>query len=157
MLIPSHRHTPADLRLWAELEDADRAHAAAASMRDKVARSLDAVRSFLTVGAAYCSVSWGKDSVVALHLALQVRADLPARTIRVDGSRHPYCDAVTYAARARYPSDCAEIHCSYAPVRRAVVGETYGREPDKIWPAAIRAMRAPAGTRRHISGVRAQE
>jgi len=157
MLIPSHRHTPADLRLWAELEDADRAHAAAASMRDKVARSLDAVRSFLAVGPAYCSVSWGKDSVVALHLAIQVRADLPVRNIRVEGSRNPYCDAVRDAFLARYPCDYAEIPCSYAHVSRAVVGETYDRETNKIWNAAIASMQASAGTDRHISGVRAQE
>ena len=59
---------------------------------DKVARSLDAVRSFLGGGGGLLlSFLWGKGTVLlALHLALQVRADLPVRNIRVEGSRNPY-------------------------------------------------------------------
>lgn len=59
MLMPSDRHTRADLELWAELEEADRIHGARESMARKAERSIATIREFAARGACYCSISWG--------------------------------------------------------------------------------------------------
>jgi phosphoadenosine phosphosulfate reductase len=68
MLIPSHRHTAADLRLWAEYERADVAHAQSPAFRAKYDAAAEAVSAFAIAKPCYCAVSWGKDSVVLAHL-----------------------------------------------------------------------------------------
>jgi phosphoadenosine phosphosulfate reductase len=44
----------------------------------KVERSLEVIREALAIGPAYVSVSWGKDSVVMLHLCQQIQSDILA-------------------------------------------------------------------------------
>lgn len=78
MLIPSERHTAADLGLWAEQEAADLAHAKTASFREKLVAAEHAVASFAASGPCYCSVSWGKDSVVLAHVVATYNARWPA-------------------------------------------------------------------------------
>ncbi len=95
MLIPSHRHTPADLALWAEYEDADLLHAP--SIGRKVERSLEAIREFVAAGPCYCSVSWGKDSVVVAHLVGRVARGIPLAWVRVRGWSNPDCESVMAA------------------------------------------------------------
>ena len=68
MLIASERHRPEDLRLWAELEEADMVHGERLMRSGKAGAALQVVRDFTTAGPCYCSVSWGKDSVVLAHL-----------------------------------------------------------------------------------------
>lgn len=154
MLLPSDRHSPEDLDLWREYEAADLLHAR--DIGGKVERSLKAIRDFADAGPCYCSVSWGKDSVVVAHLCLAI-TDMPLRNIRVEDGRNPHCDAVRDAFLSSHPVDYKEVECSYAAARNGVVGEEYDRATDRIWYAAIAAMERSAGTDRHVSGVRAQE
>jgi phosphoadenosine phosphosulfate reductase len=44
----------------------------------KVDRALATIREALLIGSAYVSVSWGKDSVVMLHLCQQIQPDILA-------------------------------------------------------------------------------
>jgi phosphoadenosine phosphosulfate reductase len=46
--------------------------------KGKVECSLDVIREALAIGEAYVAVSWGKDSVVMLHLCQQVQPDILA-------------------------------------------------------------------------------
>jgi phosphoadenosine phosphosulfate reductase len=68
MLIPSPRHLPEDLELWAELEEADHAHGEQLLRSGKVEEAISAIRKFANDGPCYGSVSWGRDSVCLAHL-----------------------------------------------------------------------------------------
>lgn len=59
------------------------AYAQLSAFKRKVARSLEVIREALAIGPAYVSVSWGKDSVVMLHLCQQVQPDIEAWHLRV--------------------------------------------------------------------------
>lgn len=68
MLIASHRHTAKDLELWAEYEAADLVHGQSSRMKELEQVALHELAKFAAAGPCYCSISWGKDSVVVGHL-----------------------------------------------------------------------------------------
>lgn len=110
MLIPSDRHTRADLELWAELERADKAHANSRMLWRNYRRCEEFVREFLNAGPAYCSVSWGKDSVVIAHLVLSIRPATPLCWIRVEPIKSPDCELVRDAFLRLHPkTDYSEV------------------------------------------------
>jgi phosphoadenosine phosphosulfate reductase len=94
MLIPSHRHTDADLAMWRELEAADRLHGRSRSLAAKVDRAMNVVREFLVAGPAYCSVSWGKDSVVVADMVRRIAPQTPLVWVKVRHWANPDCEAV---------------------------------------------------------------
>lgn len=153
MLIPSTRHTSADIALWAELEDADRLHGA--SLTRKIEQAAAAVREFISAGSSYASTSWGKDSVVMLHLLWIVAPHVPVVNLRIDPTRNEYCDTVRDAFLSRFPMDYHEENVSYHGC-----GEWFSQQWDdasyKRWDAAWRNVEKQFGAR-HLSGVRAQE
>lgn len=67
MLIPSDRHTSADLALWAELEEADRIHYETLRRSGKVERSLTELERF-AAAPCHAAFSGGKDSLAVLGL-----------------------------------------------------------------------------------------
>lgn len=89
MLIPSHRHRPEDLLLWAELEAADLINASSWRMQKKIEASKKIVDSFIADDPAYCSVSWGKDSVVVAHIVRQLSATIKLVWVRWPRSDNP--------------------------------------------------------------------
>lgn len=151
MLIESHRHTTADLRLWAELEEGDRALSRSPSLHENARRSMEEIRRFADAAPCYCSVSWGKDSVVLADLVMQVAPHVPLVWVRVEPICNPDCTAVRDAFLARHPG--AAYHEFVTRCRWD------GRE----WHArgTLEAGFAEAerviGTRRHFSGLRADE
>ena len=68
MLIASERHTPNDLELWRELEQADLIHGERLMRSGKVAQSIEAIQRFAADGCDYAGWSGGKDSTVLIHL-----------------------------------------------------------------------------------------
>jgi hypothetical protein len=94
MLIPSHRHTDADLVMWSELEAADRLHGRSRSLATKVDRAMNVIREFITTGPAYCSVSWGKDSVVVADMVRRIAPQTPLVWVKVRHWANPDCEAV---------------------------------------------------------------
>lgn len=102
MLIPSPKHTEADLELWRELEEADRVHAQAIGRR--VGESIAAIREFVSRGPCYAGVSWGKDSVVVADLIQRVTPHVPLCWVRVEPIKNPDCEAVRDAFLSRYPA-----------------------------------------------------
>jgi phosphoadenosine phosphosulfate reductase len=91
MLIPSHRHTAEDLRLWREHERADRQHAS--RLDAKIERAIDTVRHFASE-PCYAGISWGKDSVVLAHLIAISGMQIPTVWFRVEPIKNPGCEAV---------------------------------------------------------------
>lgn len=157
MLIPSHRHTEADLRLWRELEGADFALAELPTFGHRVERSLAAIREFVKDGPCYCGVSWGKDSVAAAHLLRSVAIDVPIVNLRVSPTRNPECDSVRDAYFQDFPGQpYHEEPVDYGNIDRALPLVKWDRETYRLWDAAWRRVVKRFGGR-HISGVRGSE
>jgi len=110
MLIPSHRHKPEDLRLWEELEAGD--HQADRKRLDRLAcESIDAITRF-AASPCYISTSWGKDSVVTMHLCYLAGVIVPSVWVLFTGGggmANPDCFAVRDAYLSSFPSEYHEL------------------------------------------------
>lgn len=139
MLIASPRHTAADLRLWSELEYADRLHGQSQSLARKVRGSVDVLLEFVRLGSCYLSVSWGKDSVVMAHLAWSLFSEsTPFAFWHARPERMPETEIVERSFMDRWPLLRYErIEC------------------DGDW--AVREYERRSGTSRYVTGVRADE
>lgn len=62
----------------------------------KVTRSLEKIREAMTIAQSCVSISWGKDSVVMLHLAQQIQPDIPCFNIgdRLEDLQNNYSEVV---------------------------------------------------------------
>lgn len=114
MLIPSPKHSATDLRLWKELERADKAHSHSSMLFRNLRRCNEIAREFLAAGPAHVAVSWGKDSVVVAHLVLSIAAATPLVWIRVEPIKSPECehvrDVFLKSHRGTNYSE-VEVHC----------------------------------------------
>lgn len=155
MLIQSTKHTSQDLNKWAEYELADMVVAAKVSQCEHVRKAMDAISDFARKGQCYVGTSWGKDSVILLHMLMRSGCKIPVINLRVEPTRNPYCDVVRDFFLSRFPCDYHEISVSYHGCgdwfSEAWDKETYGR-----WNAAWKEANRRFG-HRHISGVRAKE
>lgn len=148
MLIPSHRHTPADLEHWAICEKQDAARACMRAMERLEAQAMLAVEEFLSATpGAYVSVSWGKDSVVVAHLASRVRPGARCIWFPAGAVENPDCPMVRDAFLARFDVD-------YIEHEAAVFTKTF--EGHDGAQAAFEAAAEQHGAQ-YVSGVRAQE
>lgn len=148
MLIKSHRHTAADLKLWAEYYAADRMHADLINLR--VVSAMRAIEMFLQKGPAYLSVSWGKDSVCVAHLVHSIAPDTPTIHVR-QSNELPETLLVRDAFFERWPmSGYRETFVSYDDSEHVTASST--KAFDKLFFAAFDSM----GERR-ITGIRAEE
>lgn len=155
-LLPSDRHTAADLALWRELEAADRLHADRPRLARCVAESLAEIARFTARGACYAGTSWGKDSVVLCHLLQQAVPSVPLMHLRPT-NHNPDCDRVRDAYRARFPGQpYDEIAVDYHDVPREEPDAVVDRLTDRRWYEAIRTYEAQHGGR-HVLGIRASE
>lgn len=153
MLLSSHRHTPDDLRLWAEHEAADRQLANGIGWRE--AAAIDELCRFAMTGTCYVCTSWGKDSVVLCSLLAMSGLRLPVVNLRVDPTRNPYCDSVRDVVLRRYSLEYHEINVSYRDCGQWFSVD-WERETFARWRAGWREVQSRFGER-HISGVRAAE
>jgi len=148
-LIPSPRHTAADLAAWERWAALDRRLAQSPALARREAAALDALRTFAAAGPCYVGVSWGKDSVVVAHLARQVSPDLPLVWVRLSEARdNPDCYAVRDAFLARWPGEYHEVWSGHQD------------DGGQLATGARRGGYAEAGRRfgdRYVSGVRADE
>lgn len=94
MLIASPKHTATDLRLWKELERADKAHSHSRMLGRNLRRCEEIAKEFLDAGPCHVAVSWGKDSVVVAHLVLKIAPKTPLCWIRVEPIKSPECEQV---------------------------------------------------------------
>ena len=155
MLIRVSRHTPADLVLWAELEEADMIHGRSPQMVRKEEKAIDVICEFVAHKPCYAGVSWGKDSTVLAHLVWRSMARLkyaiPLVWVRVEPIANPDCDHVKNAFLERFYCDYHEVveHCT-----RDIFGEWHAS--GTLERGFARAADI-AGMARHLSGVRGEE
>lgn len=155
MLIDSTRITDRDRETWERLEHYDDALADDPRLEHLETQAGNAVAEFLDAGPGYVSVSWGKDSVAAAHIATLV--DPQARLVWVR-SRHfemPECDDVRDAFLAAHPGvRYEEITVDLRNPKRGEPGFVERQaDPD----ADHQDVLAENLTGRYISGVRAEE
>jgi phosphoadenosine phosphosulfate reductase len=152
MLIPSDRHTPADLELWAELEAADRIHGASDRVQQLAGRSIAEIRAFLLRGPAYLSCSFGKDSVTLADLAREAGIPCQLVYLRADPVANPETPKVRDAFLVSWPWDYREVVVDYRGAPAGLGPDALEREKDRLFFGAFRSIGLP-----HISGIRAEE
>ncbi len=151
MLIPSIKHTPQDLALWREQEEADLLH----PLKDKPAKALEEMRSFCERLRAekrglYVGVSWGKDSTVVAHLASLLSNPPPLVFVRVEPIFNPDCLLVRDAFLQSHPIVTYKEYLTHA--RRS----PSGWHASGTLEAGFKQAAADTGAA-YISGVRAEE
>lgn len=111
MLIQSPRHRPEDLRLWMELEAADIAYRLSPGL---ATQTIEAIRAWAVGLDCHVDTSWGKDSVVMLHLLTLSGIRVPVVYVRLRNSRdNPDCEFVRDAFLSRFPVDYYERWFTY--------------------------------------------
>jgi len=146
MLIPSHRHTAADLELWAAYEAADRVHGA--NLDAKIEHALNVVRRFAEQ-PCYAGVSWGKDSVVLAHLIAISGMQIPCVWFRVEPICNPDCARVANEFLQRW-------QLQYGVITRVCEHDQNGWHATGTLESAAQEAEQRWGIRR-ILGIRADE
>jgi phosphoadenosine phosphosulfate reductase len=149
MLIKSYRHKPEDLELWEGYEVADLYYYETHKMQSKVDRAIKELTEF-TKTSCYLGVSWGKDSVVAAHLAVTALCKTPLVWVRVEPIKNPDCLLVRDEFLRLFPSvlyDEVVVNCNV---------DRFGAHAKGTLEAGFKSVYAKYGNR-HISGVRSEE
>lgn len=103
MLIDSPRIDSRDRAAWLERARYDTLLARSNRLNRLEAKSISYVREWREAGDGIVSVSWGKDSVVAAHIALKVDPALRLVWVRSDPFETPECEQVRDAFLATHP------------------------------------------------------
>ena len=156
MLLESHRHTAEDLRLWRNLEMADRVNYGLRRVGQKANAARIAIAEFCDQTDGYASVSWGKDSVVLAHLLRDAAPWFPLVNLRCS-NRNPNCDAVRDRYLSDFPGqDYHEIIVDYGDLHERLIGEELNKATDNLFFAGFKEAVSRFGKYR-LSGIRAQE
>jgi phosphoadenosine phosphosulfate reductase len=151
VLIPSERHTTEDLRCWAELQESDLFRARDESFARHVRSASQSITDFLATGDAYCSVSWGKDSVVCADMVLLACPSVPLVWVRVEPICNPDCAAVRDAFLKLHPGTV------YHEIAEHCTRDEAGWHATGTLERGVARAADVCGTTRHYSGVRADE
>lgn len=152
-LIPSHRHTQADLKAWEDYARYDKA--LGPSTYPKATRAIKTLQKFGDQQGGYISCSWGKDSTAVAHLAIKAGLNLPLVWVRVKHWENPDCVLVrdAFLAKYGYYIDYHEITVeSAAPRRWEAPTQGKARTSTNGFKQAAKRY-----GKRHISGVRGAE
>lgn len=149
-LIMSPRHSKADLECWKEMERADKSHANSAMLRRNWDRCVESVVEFRRYGQCHCSVSWGKDSILAAYASIMADRTIPLCWIRVEPFRSPECVAVRDAFLKMFP------FASYDEVVIECPKDEFGYHAKGSLERGIELMDKKHGPRT-ILGIRASE
>lgn len=155
MLINSPRITARDRQTWERLAHYDEALAADPRLDRLADQARRAVAEFAAAGPFYVSVSWGKDSVVAAHLALQVVPDAHLQWVRSKHFETPETEAVRDVFLAGHPrARYTEIEVELRNPKRGEPGfEARHEDPG----ADHQDVLAEELDGRYVSGVRGEE
>jgi len=150
-LIEVDAHTDADLAHWESIRFVDEMHGESISLKQKVERSVSAIRNFLKQDdrGAYAGVSWGKDSTVLAHLIAEHYPGIPVVFARVWPITNPHCLTVRDRFLDRFNVDYNEYQVKLEADEQ---GWRFVGSVDECFRRA-RVVHGP----RHISGVRADE
>ncbi len=102
-LISSDRLTREDLDAWDALWRHDCRRARGGRIGDLHERACKEVRRYLADGDAWCSVSWGKDSVVAAAIVAMVEPTARVVHVRMERAENPDSARVRDAFLTLYP------------------------------------------------------
>lgn len=94
MLIKCDRHTKEDLKLYEELNDMDILNFELRKVKNKIGKAIHTISNFISIHKEegyYCSISWGKDSIITADLCLLVDKNIPIVWIKVNPIFNPYC------------------------------------------------------------------
>lgn len=147
-LIESKRHSKADLTCWDRLIRYDAVMSKSHRLEELSDKAMSSILEFVERGTCYVGVSWGKDSVVVAHMAVQL--GLPLVWVRVEPITNPDCFLVRDVFLRRY-SDAV-----YNEI------EVWCRKDEHGWHATgtlEEGFKIAAGVHgaRHVSGVRGDE
>jgi phosphoadenosine phosphosulfate reductase len=158
MLLLCDRVTPTDLSLWKRYEEADVIVGHEVD-KNKSLKSMDIINKFIEDGECYFSTSWGKDSVVMLHLGYRLLGNnMKVWNIRVIPNRNSYCDIVRDKFLGRFNVSYNEMVCDYTDIIRSnLTLYEYNIATDKIWYNAIGKIRDSCGMVKHCLGIRSDE
>jgi len=149
VLIDSPRITPQDREHWERLEHYDDVLSRSPHLDRLADEARRAVTEFAAGGEFFISVSWGKDSVAAAHLALQVAPTAVVRWARARHVETPECEQVRDAFLAMHPeARYEEIEYEFPVPLRFEPGHEDAPDFDALGQVL-------AG--RHVSGIRAEE
>jgi phosphoadenosine phosphosulfate reductase len=151
MLLPSPRHTPADLTLWAELEEADRLWYTVGKMEIKALRAMTTITEFATAGPCVLMTSWGKDATVTACLGARLKIPF-VHIAQPDADPTGECDAVAAAFLSAFPG--IEYHVISVP--RTGTKFVPGKPTPELL-AGIEESRRRFQTDRWINGLRKAE
>ena len=152
-LIHSHRFRDGDLEVWRSHALADQLYARRYKARLEKMReeAINAIEDFLSKGEAYCSVSWGKDSVVVADICQEL--GVPLVHIKDIPNGSPECELVRDAfAPTRYEEIAVEWtfdgQCWHPPCKRAGFIEADA----KYGGRRITGLRKQESTQRRLRG-----
>jgi phosphoadenosine phosphosulfate reductase len=114
MLIKCDRITAADLEVWNDLEEIDDINSVKIT-QEKIDKAVEII-SETCKEKSYVSVSWGKDSVVVLHLAYLSKIEIPAVWIKEKPMHNQYCETVRDLFLKEFPFQYHEIVADYSTV-----------------------------------------
>jgi phosphoadenosine phosphosulfate reductase len=155
MLIDSPRLTARDREHWQRMEHYDDALSRDPRLDRLAEQARQAVAEFAAAGDFYVSVSWGKDSVVAAHLALQAAPGARVVWVRSRHFEMPECDLVRDAFLAAHPdARYEEIDVELRNPKRGEPGyDTRHLDPHADHQDVLKEEL----TGRYVSGLRAEE
>lgn len=156
MLIDSRRLTAADRAAWARMEHYDDLLSADPRLDRLERQARAAVAEFAAVDDDwYVSVSWGKDSVVAAHIALQAVPDARVIWVRSKHFETPECEQVRDVFLGQHPQ--ARYQEITVTLRNPKRGEP-GYDSRHLDPSADHQdVLKEELTGRYVSGLRAEE
>lgn len=139
MLIESHRHTAKDLDIYKQYIEIDKL---TGYSQVKVKQSVSVIKSWCTQNNAVAYTSWGKDSVLMLHLIVQAGVSVPVVWVKFNDRYNPDCDNVRDVFLTKFDIDYHEEIFDYNEVRKG----------DKHWKIVAKKY-----TKYRMTGIRNDE
>lgn len=151
MLLESERHSARDLEEWRRLERYDAALSHAPELHRFTEKAHAEIERFHASGPCVAFVSWGKDSTVVAHLAVQ--HGIPLVWSRIEPFANPDSLNVRDAFLTQHPT------AEYIEARIDCPGTEagHGDECECLVENLRRAIGSDYFSTRHLSGVRAEE
>lgn len=112
MLIITDRHTKEDIELWKDYNEFD---SVTKYSQWKINQAIDIIKQS---GASICYTSWGKDSVVLIHLLILSKIKIPVVYVKFSDRSNPDADLVREKFLEMFPIEYHEEVFDYEKVRR---------------------------------------
>ena len=157
MLIISKKHTKIDLELWSVYEEMDKINSKSDKLKYKEDKAIEIIKDFSKRKQCYIGISWGKDSVTVVDLALRNNIDIPIIHLYCIQLHNKESDKVRDTFLKLYPNiQYTEIIIDYGNLPLCFHDEKIDKKTDIIWYNGFKEAEKRFGDC-HISGVRKEE